>query len=347
MPSGPRGRDALAADPSVRIDRIIGVPGISRAAACLSWRPVWLVGRAIASRWGWMQLGKSLGIPHAASWRSGVRQRWPAHHGPWRWRAGRAWQSVRSVRPSARVLASIARVRAQGAGQEPGERHEVRNDEKRVEHRSRRQPTLPQSSARAGSSHVAGSGASAPAPRRTTATTTVPSPPPEHSRRTTSRLRRTISSANPDVPGHGCGVAGNRERLRAGLSQLFSADARHRRFGLWPCRGLQKTATTSIALGASEQEHTRPWLPGRHRPQALALRPTRRRAASVECFSFDVANRRSGRPLSLGTICTTLGNPARRPWRDCWKSSRPAASLRSGLTSAYSVPAFAGHVNLG
>lgn len=140
MPSGPRGRDALAADPSVRIDRIIGVPGISRAVACVSWRPVWLVGRAIASRWGWMQLGKSLGIPHAASWRSGVRQRWPAHHGPWRWRAGRAWQSVGSVRPSVRVLASIARVRAEGVGQESGERHEVRNDEKRVEHRPAASP---------------------------------------------------------------------------------------------------------------------------------------------------------------------------------------------------------------
>jgi hypothetical protein len=169
-----------------------------------------------------MQLGKSLGIPHAASWRSGVRQRWPAHHGPWRWRAGRAWQSVGSVRPSVRVLASIGSVRAEGVGQEPGERHEVRNDEKRVEHRPAASPPY-LNHQRARDLRAWRVRGVCTAPAKTTATTTVPSPPPEHSRRTTSRLRRTISSANPDVPAHGCGVAGNRERLRASLSQLFSA----------------------------------------------------------------------------------------------------------------------------
>ena len=86
-------------------------------------------------------------------------------------------------------------------------------------------------------------------------------------------------------------------------------DSRQRRLTIAHSRG---GGSASLAA-AFEQKQTRGTLPGRRRPQALVVRLIRRRAASVEYFSFDwqtdclEVRSRSGRAASA-LLTTRLGD---------------------------------------
>jgi hypothetical protein len=88
-------------------------------------------------------LGKVLGVTSATSRRSSVRQRRAIDRGPVRGRIGRRPRpTLGSERFPAGLVVCLHRGRPKGIPQERRERHEMRNDQKQVEHRAAGQATL-------------------------------------------------------------------------------------------------------------------------------------------------------------------------------------------------------------